>query len=494
MNINNLVALFWVLAAALPTLWLIRPIMVSGMGTQAFIRRRNLWLATTVLVFASPGYWAFVATLIVLLSATRKRENNIVSLYFVLMLAIPNSSVELPKLGNISLLNLDSYMILTVVLLLPSLMQSFRNQKSSEELPRGISSQGLLLWVVIFYAIQVAVWMPVESLTHSLRRGTSFLLGTIILYMSIQRLLKEPEQLKESFYALLMGITLMASIALVESMKFWQLYAEVASQWHGALRSTASVDSPITLGQLCMMGIIILLHLYDHGKKNLRYRLLCMGAILVCATYVTRSRAPWVSGFIGIAVYLWHSPTSKSRLPAFLGIIGTTFLALSQTQYGERIIEFLPYTGKVLDETARYREQMSLALWRLMWDSPILGSTNFGSSLEHLRQGQGIIDLLNVYLVLGAAFGIPCLAAFIFCLLRPIVFLYKTAKRSSKGVDSELRSLSSIMLAMLIGHMVFMYTISFLTTVEKMVWILIGLATSRAVQQRSVSQQSRQCA
>ena len=488
---NNLVGLAYVLAASLVMFTLCRPLMLQHMSASSFEFRRNMWLGTTVLVFASPNYWVFVVPFILLILFARTRETNPLALFLMLWHAVPAKEVQLPAIGSITLIAVNNFMLLSAFLLLPALV----GQGPKTPLARRGSDKSSLLrnqtlfWILIFGAVQILFWSSTESATHSLRRATIFGLSTVLVFVAFSRLPTNREQLMEALMSMLMGIALMGGIAIIESNKQWLIYSGVAAGWgpvtlseyvlrDGGLRVQVAAGHSIIFGNLMACALVLIALHRDKAKQSFATRTLVLSTIAALSLYYARSRAPWIGALAGIIVYLGMTPNASSRLPKLLGLTVLAVGILAMTPSGEKLAAYIPFIGEAESNNIVYRQNMNLALWNLTLQSPIMGNPMFVRELEDLRQGQGIIDLLNVYLVNGAAFGLTGMLTFVAPLLLAIWASLRNIRAARVAGDSAQVALNAGLLGLLVNHCLFMYTASYMASVAILPWILAGLAVS----------------
>jgi hypothetical protein len=129
------------------------------------------------------------------------------------------------------------------------------------------------------------------------------------------------------------------------------------------------------------------------------------------------------------------------------------------TPLGERIIDTLPFIGTVEQENVQYRQRLAEESWRLVWQNPLFGDPFVALRMEDLRQGQGIIDLMNAYAAVAlfcGLIGLTLFAAFF------LVATFKTyaAQRRSKADAPDLAAIGAAFVACMVGSLFFMATAS----------------------------------
>jgi O-antigen ligase len=94
-----------------------------------------------------------------------------------------------------------------------------------------------------------------------------------------------------------------------------------------------------------------------------------------------------------------------------------------------------------------------------------------------MRQGQGIIDLVNVYLTIAMQMGLIGLFLFLGPFLLGMLATWRLIKRSS-GADLEYSLLGASLLACMLATAFFMATGSFGGGLAKMYYVLAGFAAA----------------
>jgi len=99
--------------------------------------------------------------------------------------------------------------------------------------------------------------------------------------------------------------------------------------------------------------------------------------------------------------------------------------------------------------------------------------------MESLRQGQGIIDLVNAYAGIGLAFGLVDVALFLG------LFLYAAVQctrgiRTLRSSDPELSLMGASLVACIAAVLLMLATVNLYLSVGYLTWALAGLAIGYA--------------
>lgn len=143
---------------------------------------------------------------------------------------------------------------------------------------------------------------------------------------------------------------------------------------------------------------------------------------------------------------------------------------------GERIINLLPYVGENENENIEYREQLIanslIVIKRNLW----FGSVDYMETpeMEAMRQGEGIIDLVNTYIQVALKAGLVGVALFASFFGFVLVGIYR-AMRTIGDREDEIYLLGRALLAALAGTLLIIFTVSSITIIPVVYWSLAGL-------------------
>ena len=173
-------ALIVVMVITLAVFVIAKPLVTRFMRAKDYVRRRNTWLALTLVAFLIPNYWAYAVVGIVIIGYAVSKEHNPAALYLFLLLALPPVALYIPTFGLINqLFPLDHYRMLSLaLLLLPAALSLRRASRASPAGSAQVQAPGLgwaadRLLLVAFAALQVGLMMPYESYAQLARRGAA---------------------------------------------------------------------------------------------------------------------------------------------------------------------------------------------------------------------------------------------------------------------------------------------------------------------------------
>lgn len=478
--LNNLKALVIVMTLGLGVWWLARPFCLRAMSADDFKRRRTVWIAITLCVFTIPNFWLFCFLVILILAWALREEKNPLALYLLILYAAPHVHLYIPVVGINQLFAMSYQRLLAFCLLIPALlrMRSQADPRAQREL------QMADFFVIGYCALEVILWTPHESMTTTARHAFLLFLDIVLPYLAFSRAITSTKSLAEGMYCFVLGAAILAPIALFESLRNWMLYVIVAAGWGdtqvfaflfraGALRAQATAGHALGLGYI--MAIAFGFWMYLQRDEPSKIRLLGVSVLLWVGLFAAYSRGPWIVAIVIMFTYFLLMPKGISRTfkAGFAALAVGGILLL--TPLGDRLITALPFVGDVDKETVTYREDLFETTLRLIPANPWFGDRFVMSKMEHLRQGQGIVDMVNGYVVVVLFYGIVGLFLITMFLLVPMWKGFKAARASRTA--PEISALGLNLVACMIGSLLFIG----MTRFELMMYVMCGMLIAYSV-------------
>lgn len=480
--ITNLKALIVVLALAMAVFFVAKPICLRFMKEQDFVFRRNIWLALTVIGFLSPSFWLYAIAAFPLMIWAGQRDHNPLALYLLVLHVVPPIDMVIPGVIINQLFVLNNYRILAFAVLVPMAIKYFQQD---DKLKLG-RYKWFDAFIISYLVLQFVQFIPYEDVTNTMRRGIFLVIDWFLLYYVVSRYCIKREVLIESLAAFSLACALFVPIAVFESATSWLMYPGIGDVWGSpmdfsylfrsdTLRSQASAGHSLLLGYLLAVAFGLWLFLSRSTTK--RTVKVFAGLAIWAGLIAAYSRAPWIAAIIMLVIYYTMGANSVSRVFKII-FIGIPFIALLLlSPVGPRIIDNLPFVGTVDATNVDYRQRLAEASWRQIELNPFFGNVQFMENLEDLRQGQGIIDLVNVYATVAMLYGLIGLTLFITPFLMGMFETWK-ASRQSTFVDLELSRLGASLFACMLGTAFFLATCSLYMAVPYVFYLLCGLSVA----------------
>ena len=481
--LTNLKAMVVILVVAAAVFTLAKPVCLRFMSQDDFVRRRNVWFVLTLTAFVAPSFWIYVFVALPVLWVTMRREINPVALYLLLMQVIPPLGAHIPVIGINELFRLDSYRLLSFGILIPA---AWRFASANRQSRNRLSGVDLLL--ISYAVLHLLLLVPYETFTHTMRRGFLFFIDAWLVYFVVSRTCRKADQILEAMACFVLPSLVFAPLALFEAARGWLLYDGLGQEWGSAipfsyllrsdvLRAQVSAGHSIALGFIMAIGFGFWICLQARVKS---FALIMTVAIWLAAGLIAAySRAPWLVAVAIFFVYLARDRKGPRRLFTALLVSVAMGIAIVASPIGGRVIDNLPFVGTVDAGNITYRQQLAERSWELVKQNPLFGSPFVLLYLEDLRQGQGIIDLMNTYAMIAMYYGLVGLTLFLGAFLLAMW-------RVRKVPDSTESQIGNTLIACMMGILLMMATGSFGTSLAQMFYVFMGLADgySRSQQYR----------
>lgn len=470
------------------------PACAAAMNDAHFVRRRNLWFALTAAAFLAHSFWIFIALAAVLLVLSVSAESNRLALYFFVLLAVPAIDAEIPGFGLMEhFFWIDYLRLLSLAILLPAWL-ALRARPGSEPFGRSNADKLVLAYLVLQFFLQ----LPHTTFTETLRRGLFYAFVDVFLpYYVASRGVRGIAAFRDALMAFVVAALVASAIAVFEIGRHWLLYAPLdealgvtwgllnyLERGDGLLRAQASTGQPIILGYVLAvaLGLALYLRRFIPSTPMRNALLVLLAAGLVAAM----SRGPWVGAAVMVIAFVASGPRALPRL-AKLGAAGLCAVPLLLVSpAGKELVDYLPFVGTVEAHNIAYRELLLEISLGVVRDYPLFGAWDFMQLpvMQQLRQGQGIIDVVNTYLGVALASGLVGLALFCGFFLVVLYELASAMRRAGEapagGREGELYVLGQALFCVLVGILVMIASTSSLTLIPIVYWSIAGLAQAYA--------------
>lgn len=491
---SQLKALIVVMVITLAVFAVAKPLVMRFMPAADYERRRNTWLALTLAAFLIPNYWVYAVLGFVIIGYALNKERNPAALYLFLLLALPPVSLEIPTLGIVNrIFPLDHYRMLSLALLLPAALRLRRASRASPADAAQLQAPGvgwLLtdILLVAFAALQVGLLMPYESFTAIGRRIVVLGLDVLLPYYVITRACRSREDIVEAMASFALAAAVLAPIAVFEYFKFWLLFASLEETWGamalhsyltrgGHLRATVTMGHSIMLGYAMVMALGFWLYLQSCVDKR-TWRWLALFTI-IAGMIAAMARGPWVGSLAVLGVFLLAGPSALGRTAKGVAILAATAGVVLVSPWGAQVVDYLPFVGTLDEGTVTYRQQVATSSWAIVQQNPFFGSRSYAAQMEDLRQGEGIIDILNVYANVALSYGLVGLGLLAGFLGVAAFKCFVVVRRTAKD-DRDFSMMGSGLLASLAGALVIIGTVSNYLIVPYLYFSLAALAVAYA--------------
>jgi len=477
-----------------------KPIAVSFIDPNDLMRRRNTWFVLTGAAFLAPSFWVFAVVAIPLSVWAGRKDSNPCAVYLMLFQVIPPIDVPLPILNEFNIFLLLSFCVLT-----PLAMRIYRSRRAYKQhamqfMDYCLLAYGLLTAVLYIHALRSDGSLFPGSTTESMRRAFLFFFDAFIPYYAVSRVGTDRRKLVDMFATYCLCCGLLAAIAVFETARQWLLYGEMAGHLGaraggvtylmraGGLRAMASTGHAMALAHLLVLAYGLWLYL----QSRLKWKLWRTGGVILfwCGLFAAFTRGALITGLL--AYFVFTALQRRFLFRAFNAAGGALILGMIIyfSPLGDKIVSEMPWLGGKDDSNFSYRQRLWDRSWELVKESPLLGDQAAMLKMSDLRQGEGIIDLVNTYagILLDNGFlGLTLFLAFI------LTALYKAwaGSRRMMSSDQDISLMGTALATSIIAMLVLFWNGSFGTSAARMFYVFAGFAAGYSVLVRlSLSDQS----
>jgi O-Antigen ligase len=467
-----------------------KPITASLVSDEDFKRRRNAWFVITAAAFLSHNFWVFVCITAAIAWYTAQRDRNPLALFVSLLFLVPLFQVPIPGFGIVNyLFMLDHQRALTIVLLVPLVFRWVQSKEPVDPVHRVVHA-----FVLMYWAMVVVNYLIYDSPTEAMRAAVVYGLSAWVLYYAAARGASSVRQLRETMLMYVMAMSVLGIVGFFEMTRGWQVYESLRSPLGGPtagismfivreggfmnfLRAMVTGGHAIVLGYLMMIGVVFWVALRGALMPK-KWGLVVLAGVAL-GSVSAMSRGPWLGLVVALLVTVLTGPGMVKRLGLVLLTIVAIVAMLLVLPFGDAIIAFLPFVGTVETGNIDYRQRLFEVSMVVFRDNPWLG--NFlalkDPRMEEMRQGQGIIDIVNSYVGIGLSYGILGLALFIIPFLI-VMFSVLQVARKVEVFNPTVGLTGRALLGATVGILVVIGTASSIEYVPVVYWLMLGFCTS----------------
>lgn len=424
---------------------------------------RALWmalLALTAALFALTNPALLMAAVLVVAFLTPNALGlgaaGAVGLYLALAVAMPPVTLTLASLIEITVPR-----AVALVALLPLALRLAQARPQQGVAP--IDWWLVDLMVVGYEALAISSQWGIASSTHLVRMTVLSMLDTLLPYYVITRGIIGMQQVRAVMAVFVATMVLVCVATYVEQLLRWPMYSDLQwsynqrwiSTWilvRGTmLRVRAMTPQPILLGYVVLFGMGYWMALAGTRWRERQNLLVTAG--LVVALYFTVSRGPMMGGVLFLISLLLLLKMPPARYGWLLAVSAVGLSSAVIMGWDEALVDAVKQLwgepASAGDSSIDYRKALLDTARALVRDNPWFGVPNYYAHMEHLRQGEGIVDLVNTYLYIALAYGLVGLTLFVM----PFVIVVRRMLRRlalTQGDDAMMaRALISLIVAAL---------------------------------------------
>lgn len=490
---NHIKALIVMMVAGLVAAWLLREPLRPWLEER---RYRVLWgalLAVTAAVFVA-GHVGLLMLALVVVALTIPGQLGLgvggaVGFYLALSAITPQLTLSMSGLGPINqLLDLPIPRALSLLMLVP-LAFRVASTKPPADLP-PINWRMADLAVVAYELLGVVLEGRTASATHMTRLLLISMLDMLLPYYVVSRGITSWAQVRALLAVFCASMGLVVAATFAEQLLRWPMYSDLqhvyGQRWvvtwilerGGLLRVRAMTPQPLLLGYLLLFAMAYWLALTGTRWRGRRY-MLATAALLV-ALYFTVSRGPLMSGLLLLISMLALRMMRPSLYGWLLTLATIAFATMVVMGWDDALVQALKQLlgdAAGQDGSIDYRKMLLETSLILIAQNPWLGASDYYLYMEHLRQGEGIIDLVNTYVHVALAQGLIGLGLF----LIPYVVMIRRLLARLARTQGEDAMVSRALISLTVAALFMLFTASFYWIMPQLniTLVALGLACSR---------------
>jgi len=381
-----------------------------GKEDAAWVRKAPLAIFLAMFLIGMWGhiYWTAYAALLLALPLLAKGRADGAALYCILLVSMPLIGGQI-VIGSLYLTAANKYLFCALGLALVFLIN--RNPKPLK-LHRSYFGLPIMLIVILELAQQRD-----PSITATIRQCIPVLLTIPLPYFLISRSLADSADVRRFLLAFTLSGFVMAVVATVEARLHWLIYKQMEGFLQvqvgvnsysklraGLIRAPASFPESTTLATFLVLSIMAALATRNSFTSKTKWWvvLLVLGLGLMSAN----SRGAFVALALGLVAWDLYGRRYGAlavKVASAAGIYGFAVFAAQFSAFFAAMVGQDSGTSSTSD----YRVQLWHRGMEEIRKHPLLGQ-NMRTALDHLqdlRQGEGIIDLVNGYINYGLTLG-----------------------------------------------------------------------------------------
>lgn len=445
--------------------------------SPATLRAMIFWFAVTpFLYFIYPILGALFFAGILLIALAPKGAEDRLIFYLIALFAVPlemQSAIPFPGINY--LLAVDFPLIACLILLAPVLAGAKRPVAARHAPAPGV-------FILLMTALFSILLFRTENITNGLRGVIDYAFLYAIPFMAIIRMAPDLDRFDKVFAGLLTLNIIWACLAFVSEATDWNFYTLLierhglgilADVREGVLRVRNTV-MPVLAGYVAVLGLLSIE--YFRAQKRVGLLAAWFYRFLFTATAIfSFSRGAWLALGVAVVTYFFFTKFPRGLRPISIAI-GVAFLLPAVTLYALQsdLNRLDPYGS------FEYRQELLRTSIDYIGRYPLFGDANYRESgaFDHLYQGQGIIDIVNLYLGIALSRGLVGLGLFLGGFISVGIGLLRLGKIVRRANDTVLECQRAVLLGALSSYLALVATVSGVSLVLHLGIAILALSTA----------------
>jgi hypothetical protein len=411
-----------------------------------------------------------------------------IAVFLLLIVALPPIRLNIGGFGGINyLISLSHVRVLSLVLMGWAAIELAGTKRG----PVANPFVPVDLLVVGYQLLRVGLQLPNSTVTTDLRMLVEASLDVLLPYFVVTRGLRSMSDLRFVSGHMLLGLAFCAAVGVGEFLSQHNLYSGLQSvydiQWQltytlmrgGLLRVQAVAPQPIILAFMMVYGLGLACWLNVPRWRT--PSVAAMLAAIVVALVATFSRGQWLAGGLLVIALLGMRRMSTGAFRILLVVAVLAGVGIKLANVDSLVIAALGSVFGSSDadlSSIQYRQQLLDTSLALIKQSPWLGVPNYAAQMQSLRQGEGIIDLVNTYVAILLDAGVVGLTLFLLPYIVVVNRLLVALRPTGAALDVPVNRFAAALVALSIACLFAIFTTSNWGTMPLLLTLLLALPTA----------------
>jgi hypothetical protein len=393
--------------------------------------------------------------------------------------------VRVEHIGPLNdLIRLTPFRVLVLFLLLPEAARLLSRRTPGAKSPSWlILCDSTTLIYSLYWLVRHFAGVSFSSIG---REALGQMLDFLIPYYVLTRACVATEARHRFLGFVLVGAAYQGMNGVIESLSGHYLYSQLqwlyAAPWGQSvglmrgnwLRAEAAFPGPLALAVLLTFALGVWFALKPTYKSR---AYLIVALVIGAGLLATYGRGPILAAGLLVASMVLMRWLSTGRYLVVM-VLGTIVASASwHAGLGDAVLAVVnsaPGGDATADFNIKYRQELLTTAFALLEQSPWWGVPNFLAEMQSLIQGEGIIDLVNTYLVLALNSGLVGMAMF----MTPYaVTLWCEARKARANVKVQREGAG--WMALTVGIMAAIFTVSPISIIQPLMLWTVALALAR---------------
>ncbi len=405
--------------------------------------------------------------------------------FWLLLLVFPSVTLSTEGVGGINrLIELNHTRVISLIVLLPAALSLMGDRK----LKIRSEMRWMDLFVMAYPIMKMVGSFQSSSVSNLLRTAVELLLDVLLPYYVTTRGLRTAADLKFVSVRAALGFVFLAIVGLLESVLRKNVYSELqfiyGVQWQlthvlmrgSFIRVQSTFPVPIVMAFAMTFGLAFWTWLCPAARVGSRAKFAVFATIFL-ALLATWSRGPLLGALVMLLCLgglRWVAPYKFMALLLACVAGGIALKVAGADQYVYSALQVVFGSSEADTSSIDYRKRLLDTAIALIQQSPFWGVPNYAAYMQDMKQGEGIIDLVNTYVAITLDNGLVGLFLF---LLPHFVIIFSLFRRLRATAATHRRAIGSfpiVMIATTVSALVTIFTTSTFSVMSDLLLFIVA--------------------